>query len=445
MSPVDMSSPRDQRASSPRCVGPSRHATGSDLSTALIRETRRSLRLPDTGPVIATGHVPANWHPGILAKFMALRSLSRDTGATPVVVTVDTVAEDLGRIDVPWIDADGLPVSNKIRIFEASNDRPLGMQPALTLPDPDWPEGIFGPQQPALAGLVGAIQRAQEDRSLASQLMRARLDLGRAWTGRPTAIPASRLLQTPCGRWLIEAMERDTARCIEAYNAAVSVDPDAGIPRLDPVVGELPLWDVRGDGYRTVRRQDPATASLLPKALVTTAIMRLAGCDLFIHGTGGARYDALMEGWIRQWLGYEVAPYMLMTTDLYLDLPDLEEISRLGQELVSRGRRAYHDPESLEDTSSPGPRKRAALESIASAPRGSRERQVAYDSMHETLASLRGQPREASVAIAERVRDARRTTLRRDWDFIFYGTSALDQLAEEVENAITGVSVLTTA
>ena len=426
-----------ESTSSIRIVPPSRCRANSGLPPSIVRDTRRSLRLPESGPIVATGHASANWHPGILAKFMALRVLAQEQQATPLVLNIDTVAGDPGLIEVPFLDGDGLPCSSTIRLFESSPDIALGMQPATMPADLDWPEGLAGFSVEPLERLSAAIRASAGDLSLSAQLMRALLNLARRWTGRPTVLGASRLLKTACGRWLLDRMQRDAVGCAEAYNAAVSVDPDAGIRPLDVAVGELPLWDVRGDERRTARRQDLDEANVLPKALMITAIMRLAGCDLFLHGTGGARYDALMEGWIRQWLGLEVMPFMVVTADVRLPMPDLETISRLGQSLVARGRRAYHDPESLEAASAaPGPRKRAALQSIESAPRGSDARREAFVTMHETLATLRDNPRDASMAIADRVRDARRTSARRDWDFIFHSDDVLDALAEDVETLV---------
>lgn len=420
-----------------RVVPPSKGFAGSSLPKGIIRETRLALRLPEAGQIVATGHAPVSWHPGILAKFMAMRVLSQEVDATPVVLNIDTIAADPGLVEVPFLDSDGLPCSSTIRLFDSTPDRLLGSQPSVSPQDLNWPEGLGGFHVQPLERLVAAVQAADGDISLAAQLMRAKLDMSRRWIGRPTVLGASRLLKTPCGRWLMDRMQRDAVRCTEAYNEAVSVDPDAGIRPLDLALGELPLWDVRGDERRTARRHDIDDANALPKALVITAIMRLAGCDLFLHGTGGARYDALMEGWLRQWLSIEVNPYMVVTADLRLPLPDVEAIARLGQELVATGRRAYHDPESSElDSSQPGPRKREALMSIESAPRGSDARREAFVSMHETLATLREDPRNQSAGIADRVRDARRTSARRDWSFIFHGDDTLDSLAEDVESLV---------
>ena len=56
--------------------------------------------------------------------------------------------------------------------------------------------------------------------------------------------------------------------------------------------------------------------------------------------------------------------------------------------------------------------------------------------MHETIAELREAPQESSSRVADRVREARRTTVRRDWDFIFYPDEVLDQLAEEIDSTV---------
>ena len=420
-----------------RIVPPSSKGVVSGLPIELIRETRRSLKLPDSRPVIATGHAPMRWHPGIVTKFMAMRVLSQERQATPLVLNIDTVAGDPGLIEVPFLDADGLPCSSTFRLFESSPELGLGMQPATEPVDLQWLSSLADFDITPLERYAESIRTAGSDLSLASQLMRAQLNMARRWAGRPTVLPASRLLKTACGRWLLDRMQRDSMRCAQAYNAAVSVDPDAGIRPLDMDAGELPLWEIRSADRRTARRQDLDESNLLPKALVTTAIMRLAGCDLFIHGTGGARYDALMESWIREWLGLEVMPFMVATSDVRLPLPGLEDIARVGQSLVSRDRRAYHDPESNDEAQvGPGPRKQAALDSIQSAPRGSDARREAFASMHETLATLRDVKRQASSEVAGRVRDARRTTSRRDWDFFFYPEDVMDALADDVEKDV---------
>ena len=95
-----------------------------------------------------------------------------------------------------------------------------------------------------------------------------------------------------------------------------------------------------------------------------------------------------MEGWLRQWLDVDVAPFMMVTADVQLPLPDAEAIARLGQGLVSHGRRAYHDPESLSvPLDSPGPRKRAARS------RSSPRRVAARSVVRHSPACMRRLPR----------------------------------------------------
>ena len=42
-----------------------------------------------------------------------------------------------------------------------------------------------------------------------------------------------------------------------------------------------------------------------------TGLMRLAGCDLFIHGTGGGAYDLVTEEWLGSWMGWTLALLVL--------------------------------------------------------------------------------------------------------------------------------------
>ena len=66
---------------------------------------------------------------------------------------------------------------------------------------------------------------------------------------------------------------------------------------LDLVVFyEKPFWKLdRASMSRSPLLEGDAAELVAPRALTLTAIARLALCDVFIHGTGGGRYDRLVS------------------------------------------------------------------------------------------------------------------------------------------------------
>jgi hypothetical protein len=84
------------------------------------------------------------------------------------------------------------------------------------------------------------------------------------------------------------------ARLHDPYNAAITGE------RIAPLAAnEAAFWSLdRADGSRRPFFAGETPDIVAPRALTLTAIARLVLCDVFIHGTGGARYDRAMERWI---------------------------------------------------------------------------------------------------------------------------------------------------
>src|SRR5205823_2691827 len=152
--------------------------------------------------------------------------------------------------------------------------------------------------------------------------------------------------------------------------AAVAWHPTVGIRPLlaDEVQDrwELPLWWLPpGREREHVYAEDLGRipiAELAPKALMMTGLMRLAGCDLFIHGLGAAGlvepgrvvegYDVITGEWLAAWLGPEasIAPIVMVTASFLLPLldrplPTLHDSARA----TWLAHHARHDPIALRD------------------------------------------------------------------------------------------------
>lgn len=234
-------------------------------------------------------------------------------------------------------------------------------------------------------------------------------------------------------------------RCVRAYNEAVASVPHARLAplHLDHPRGiELPLWSLPGSGgsrarvyAATLDAADPG--ALAPRAILMTGLLRLAGCDLFIHGTGGRAYEAVTERWFRDWLGVTLAPMAVATADLRLPL----EAPCVTDADVARARweahRALHDPGILGDESAAGA-KRAMIESIRAARAAGRDPLPFYREMHAELrtyreahaAALGGLARRADRLEDDRLEAA--IAADRTWPFPFHADAALCALADAI-------------
>lgn len=432
-----------------------RPATGSLQGRPMVEwrvKTRRELGLADDGPIVATGHQTLLWHPGILAKYLAVEAVARRHELARANLIVDQHAGGFGELDVPVRGVDGSLVVRRIVLTRARAEVPMSRHEAFT-PDPLPPRipGAAPHVEAGLAAILAAVHAHRCAPNAAAQMAGALEDLMAPWVAPMPSATATELLETTLGRAIVEKMVRDPWRCAACYNAAVAARPDAGITPLllrDDYV-ELPLWRLRPDDRRMPAYdsdaerwlEDPTGApALMPRALMLTALVRLGMADLFIHGTGGANYDRVMEGWVRAWLDLEPAPIAVATADVYLPLTDHDEEPDPEAARIE-ARRVWHDPESAPDADGPGEVKRDLLAAIASTPWGSPARRRAYFTMHRELAVLRsahvGRVEKAQREAREAERLVREAEIagRRDWAFALYERAEIDRLWELVRAA----------
>lgn len=430
-------------------------------------DTRKALGLPADRPVVMSGHQPGFWHPGILAKWFALRALAERIGAAPAWVLVDQSPG--ARIEYPARAAPGRPVRRASWVL-ARDDTPTAASPALTdVPQPPIP-GATPSIQTGLNTIAETLRNRAPD--LAHQLHRAAveaLELLLAGASRPAGasvdvvtLPASGLHASPAFARLLGAMRRDPEACAHRYNEAARSLPGAGVRPLALGSGavELPLWE-RADGpgpWRPVtsdRLADLPDERIVLRGLPMTALLRRWACDLFIHGTGGGGdegYDRVTEAWLGAWMPHEfperaLAPAVVATATLPpIALGDGEPTPTPREIAAARvhAHRASHDPALLGDAPA-GRAKRELAERIERLPRGSRERAELFRQMHRLRA-------EALEAHADRVRaiDDRAEALAarrleaelasdRTWPFPLHGAEAIGSLRREVSEAFAGV------
>lgn len=411
---------------------------------------REQLSLPTDRPIIMTGHQCAWWHPGILAKYFACAAAASALDAHPAWVWVDQDDNEADVVPYPAVGENDNVVAGRW-VLNARGPKPAAHAaagaPALssiaTAPTDihprtraDWPQ------------FVTRHMTAHADAaSLARQVAGALADALATLDVRGHAVFATTLCQTDLGAQLLEHMKADPRSCVSAYNHAAQRHPGAGIRPLALAARiELPLWRLQpGAPRRTVFADELNAiplAELAPKALLMTAMLRLAACDLFIHGTGGGVYDAITDEWMRAWRLETLAPSAVVTATLRLPLlsrpaPPEADVAQAA----ARAHRARHDPTLLGDDGA-ARAKRASLQEIRTLPRGSHARRAAFASMHRTLDTYRAAHQADIEALFEQAATQRRdrtqaaVALSRTWPFIQHSPIALEELRSEVSKGI---------
>jgi hypothetical protein len=193
-----------------------------------------------------------------------------------------------------------------------------------------------------LDSLRDALRDLPECRTAAEQMAGLIAQLRRPIVGDVPVVFVSQLARLDAIKRLVRAMCDDAQACVAAYNAAVQLHPGAGVPQLTQSIGggmrmvELPLWVVMRSSETAIRERvyydidagqlikadwreiDIERDLVLPRALMLTALMRTAYCDLFIHGTGGGVYDRITENWLHAWQGEQLAPMAVVSANEYL-------------------------------------------------------------------------------------------------------------------------------
>jgi hypothetical protein len=416
---------------------------------------RRELGLPEQGMVIMSGHQAQVWHPGILAKLLAIRAAADRFGATAAWVVVDHDENDPLTIRAPYIGQDG---RLGVAVF---GPRDAGGEHVPACRRPAWrAEGAWdlpARAKHASTGVAAGLQRIQQalrssagSEDAAVQAAAASFELATPLTKLPILLLATQLAKTTLFAELVALMKRDPAACVQAHNAAVSAFPRERIAPLAVEAArlELPLWSIgtaAGSQRRRVYSTDleDAVGLLAPRALLLTGLMRLAGCDLFVHGLGGERYDRITELWFEKWLGKRLVPTTMVTATLRLRIPGCWPSAETIARTAWIAHRARHDPKLFGDQQR-AEQKAVLLARIASAPYGSRDRAQHFAELHQLLreaervhqAELEDLDRKAAEMGARSGEAA--VAQDRTWPFPLYEADQLESLKSAIEAHFAG-------
>lgn len=419
---------------------------------------RAQLGLPTDGLIVMSGHQAELWHPGILAKWFAMHAVVRQLRARGLVahaawVVVDQDANQPWNINYPTRENDALRTSTwKLRVG-TSEVRPLAETPTSQLPplhaEPtDFTRSPSGPQLTELSRLLTEHAKAP---SLAAQLTNVHAAILREWTEPATIINATQLAGTTLMSNLVKWMGADASACVLAYNAAAVTEPEANVRPLlvNENTGriELPLWRLPAAKPRThVYASELATIpqqELAPRALLMTALLRIAACDLFIHGLGGEKYEQVTDRWLASWLPVErPAPVAVASATRFIpglagdSLPPTPEAIDHAVWLAEHAR---NDPAAAGDPAGAA-RKQALLKEL----REARDYRVKKDAFNRMRLELQASATANAARLAElkQAADALRAraaesavVFNRAWPFAIYPKDVIARLKRDVDAA----------
>lgn len=342
---------------------------------------------PNEAPIVMTGHQPVLFHSGLTFKYERTRAFAEDHSAIGVAVIIDTDQGDAGQfaypIRNPAIDKDSLAQDFPVLAIEtlaeshnlyaqgklksAAEIREISQTVTKSLRDLNHEDSAIQAEQ--IFGRYMALSATKATALEANTLLRWHFGIGSGLL----ELPLSAIASFPEILKLTTDVLKQPHRFASAYNSALqtyreehhirnSANPFPDL-RIEQNRCELPYWVVnhnRGTRHALEVRMDGNVTELLanekvvdtfagninedslepmllqnlqivPRGAMITAYLRLLFSDLFVHGTGGARYDRFTDEFIRSWWNTDSSPFTVATASRFLFAEQRAEIERLKQ------------------------------------------------------------------------------------------------------------------
>lgn len=367
----------------------------TDPAFKKVRKVRNSGRLcPDTlestsaslkkqtgidagKPVVMAGHQPVFYHPGLLAKDLSVHYLAKRYDATALNLILDTDEITLSY-SYPAGNPDKATYAKPVKVTAnlqkqkaILRSHPLDDQAIRTLrPAIDGSVAqlnqVFTPVAAdrirssihELTDIAGACEVSNPDHE---RYLNPATVMRQKWLEKNgykvTDIYASDLFASDAFLYFLDYISEHADRFRKIHNSLLNryrqehniKNPAQPVPDLSEIEKELPFWLIQ-KGNRlpltdSLLKKYRNTGTFYPKALTLSLFLRLFLADLFIHGTGGGRYDQITDGLLHDFFECDAAPYFVATATLPLEArADYPVEARTVQEVQNELRTLRFDP-----------------------------------------------------------------------------------------------------
>ncbi len=355
-------------------------------------QLRKSL-FNESKPIVATGHQPIIYHPGIIFKDIVVNVLIKKYGfcGLNLVVDSDVLHDNHQYVSIPVFN-DGTWMCEDIRLF--FSEKNLAME---EIPPPDEKEfnqilahikerikgSLSSENLEGLNNYITAVNKVLPySKNLAQFNAFSKRSFEEKLDFKHTEVFLSSLCQSKAFIYFISLILSCGKQFVKCYNGILDEHRKYRKGRcplnlrisLDTI--ELPFWIWKSGenratlyikfnrgklwicaGDREISDIDISKIDhvikiieelnnfykMRPKALMLTLFARLFLCDLWIHGVGGAEYEELNDRLAREFFSITLPEYAIASATLYLNLPEIteEEIKNLKNTL----RRMKFNPE----------------------------------------------------------------------------------------------------
>ncbi len=351
------------------------------------------------GRIFLAGHQPQVFHPGVWLKNFALGTLARQHGAVGVNLLIDGDTCKSTTLPVPGGSARS-PVTAEIPFDQPADPIPYEQRQIL---DPerfaDFGSRVIEQLAPLVSDpLIGqywplVLDRARFTNNLGTCLAQARHKLEGSWGLTTLEVPQSRVCESEAFRWFTAYVLARIEEFRSIYNGVLGEYrrahrlrspaqpvPDltyhgpwqetpfwvytAESPRRRPLLvrprsGRLSISDGQGldvelplgpgkdlsEAVAVLAELADRGVKIRSRALVTTLYARLMLADLFVHGIGGAKYDAVTDALIERFFGLHPPGFLTVSATLLLPIDRPTVCLEQQREIRHRLRRLTYHPE----------------------------------------------------------------------------------------------------
>jgi len=370
-----------------------------DESVALACEFSRRMGVPLTDPgskasdglVVMCGAAPELYHPGIWSKVFMIQAFATRYNALAIDIVVDTDRFSGVSVQVPKVidgQATGLDI---VKLESSSSAEYFSASP---VPEPDVLESYCADVDKALSALpdlgwresFSAFRRELLDSAgmasnLAELMTFARRRYEIASGNDYLELPVSMWAATSSFRLYAADIIVSADRYLTAHNDELAMyrashglrsaaQPLPDLKRIGDLC-ELPFWMLKegkrlpvfsrkagkrvhlfaGEELIADELSDVDSISrrllsipLAPKALALTIFARMLLADIFVHGTGGSRYDQIADRLMIRYYGIEPPEFAVVSVDANTTFVDELEIltDQLLQAKIALKRFRHH-------------------------------------------------------------------------------------------------------